>query len=191
MKSAGNKILVVEDDDDWTNIIGLLLGTAGYLNVKFTASGRGALNILKTFTPDCITIDLQLSDQDGSMLIRRIREQPLTANVPVVILTNYPKEKVSSLKAGADHFVSKNPNGEEFLATLQSLFRRRDMDAGIRRMGDVALQPEHGEVFLNGDLVAALTPKAFELFAPLIWAAGLAAYRRMIRELLDNTSGGQ
>lgn len=142
-RSAGYKILVVEDDDDWTEIIGLWLKTSGYFQVRFASSGAQALKLLKTYTPDCITLDLQLSDQDGSMLCRRIRSLPDTAKVPVIMLTNFAGEKATCLKAGADYFVGKNPNGLEFLATLEALFRRRDMDAGLRRMGDLAFETDH------------------------------------------------
>jgi len=82
MKSAGTKILVVEDDDDWTEIIRLWLKTGGYPTVRFAASGAQALKILKTFTPDCITLDLQLSDQDGSMLCAAYGASPRRSASP-------------------------------------------------------------------------------------------------------------
>jgi len=190
MRSAGNKILVVEDDDDWTEIIRLWLKTGGYETVRFAASGAQALKILKTFTPDCITLDLQLSDQDGSMLCRRIRALPETARTPVVMLTNYESEKAFCLKAGADYFVGKNPNGVEFLATLEALFRRRDMDAGIRRFGDLALEDGRWEVFMDGEFAAELTPKTFELLSILLERSPRPVGRKELFHLVEKREAG-
>lgn len=184
-RSAGSRILVVEDDDDWIEIIGLWLKTAGYCDVRFAASGAQALKLLKTFTPDCITLDLQLSDQDGSALCRRIRALPDTAKTPIVMLTNYAAEKVTCLKAGADYFVGKNPNGLEFLATLEALFRRRDMDAGLKRIGDLAFVPDRGEVYHDGELAATLTPKTFELFLTLVERAPSPVDRKDLFHLIE------
>ncbi|MFA5137667.1 MAG: response regulator transcription factor [Elusimicrobiota bacterium] len=188
-RSAGYKILVVEDDDDWTDIIGLWLKTSGYFQVRFASSGAQALKLLKTYTPDCITLDLQLSDQDGSMLCRRIRSLPNTAKVPVVMLTNYAGEKVTCLKAGADYFVGKNPNGLELLATLEALFRRRDMDAGLKRLGDLAFEADHCEVYHDGELAAALTPKTFELFLTLVERAPSPVDRKDLFHLIEKREG--
>jgi DNA-binding response OmpR family regulator len=190
MRSTGTKILVVEDDDDWAEIIGLWLKTGGYPDVRFAASGAQALKILRTFTPDCVTLDLQLSDQDGTMLCRRIRALPDTAKVPIVMLTNYEREKAACLRAGADYFVGKNPNGIEFLATLEALFRRRDMDASIRRFGDLALEDRVWKVFLNGEPAAELTPKTFELLGILLERSPKPVGRKELFHLVEKREQG-
>ena len=101
MRSAGNKILVVEDDDDWQQIVRLWLKTGGYGEARFASTGKEAMELLKEFTPDCIILDLQLPDTDGAALCKRIRALPAAAKVPIIVLTNFPGERAMCLKAGA------------------------------------------------------------------------------------------
>lgn len=190
MKSAGNKILVVEDDDDWQQIVKLWLKTGGYGEARFASTGKQAMELLKEFKPDCIVLDLQLADQDGTVLCKRIRALPETAKVPIIVLTNFPGEKAMCLRAGADYFVGKNPNGVEFLATIDAMFRRRDMDAGLRRIGDLAFKQEGCRVFLDGELIAELTPKTFELFVLLAEHGPTPVAREELFHLIETRPGG-
>ncbi|MFA6030739.1 MAG: response regulator transcription factor [Elusimicrobiota bacterium] len=186
MKSAGYRILVVEDEQDWSDIVRLWLKTAGYTNVEIVCSGAAALKSVRKDPPDCIILDLQLSDQDGTLVCRRIREMPRARATPIVMMTNYPGEKVLCLRSGADYFVAKSPNGNELLATLEAVFRRRDMDAGLMRVGDLAFQPDTYELFLDGRPAAKLTPKTYELMLILVRRSPSPIGREELFHLVDN-----
>ncbi|HBL17295.1 MAG: hypothetical protein A2X36_05915 [Elusimicrobia bacterium GWA2_69_24] len=185
-KRVGTQILIVEDDDDWSEIIRLWLKTSGYADLRTAASGRQALRMVRLSPPDCIILDLQLTDQDGSLLCRRIRELPETRKTPVIMLTNYAGEKVACLKAGADYFIAKSPNGEELLATIEAVFRRRDLDAGIERRDDLAFLPERHEIYLDGVLAATLTPKTYELLRTLVERSPSPVPREDLFRLVEN-----
>lgn len=72
------------------------------------------------------------------------------------------------LEFGADYFVQKSDNPAELVATLRALFRRRELDAGVYRKGDVALHLAQRTVFLREAKAATLTPKTFDLLYILI-----------------------
>jgi len=74
------------------------------------------------------------------------------------MLTNYESEKAHCLRRGG-LLRGKEPERVDFLATLEALFRRRDMDAGLRRYGDLALEPDHWEVYSDGDSWQASPPR--------------------------------
>ncbi|HAH08461.1 MAG TPA: hypothetical protein DCM05_18375, partial [Elusimicrobia bacterium] len=186
MKSAGYRLLVIEDDEEWTTIVRLWLKMAGYANVQFTDTGAQALRLVRKDPPDCVILDLQLTDQDGTLVCRRIRESLKTRDTPIIMFTNYAGEKVNCLKSGADYFVPKSPNGTELLATLEALFRRRDMDANLIRKGDLAFQPDRHEVYLDGRLAAKLTPKSYEILLTLVERSPSPVGREELFRFLDN-----
>jgi len=185
MPGFGRRLLVIEDDDDWTQIVRLWTKGAGYKDVRFAASGRQALRMVRAKLPDCIILDLQLSDQDGTAVCRKIRAIPEARKIPVIMMTNFAAEKVNCLKAGADYFLSKSPNGEELLATLEAVFRRRDMDADLERKGDLAFRPDRHEIFVDGQLAATLTPKTYELFKLLVDRSPAPVGREELFTLVD------
>lgn len=185
MLSAGKKILVVEDDDDWTQLIRLWVEAAGYRETRYVSSAAEALRALRRFAPDCILTDLQLSDGDGFELCRNIRAGSGTGRTPIIVMTSYAEEKINALRCGADHFVDKRPDGKELLASLEAVFRRRDLDMGLERHGDLALDPERLTVFLDGRPAAELTPKTFALLRLLVKRSPSPVDRKEILELIE------
>jgi len=185
-ETAGDNIVIVEDDDDWSEMIRLWLKTAGYKEARFAISIKQGLKLIKSRRPDCIILDLQLSDGDGHSLSKKLRENPETAKIPIIMMTSFAGEKVNALQAGADYFIAKTPNGAELLATLEALFRRRDLDADLERFGDLALRPDRNQVFLDGVCIAELTPKTFELFHLLVKRGPTPVPRDELFALVDN-----
>ncbi len=184
--TVGESLVVVEDDDDWSEMIRLWLKTANYKDVRFAISIKQGLKLIKARRPDCLILDLNLSDGDGHSMSRRLRENPDTAKLPIIMMTSFAGEKVNALKAGVDYFIAKTPNGSELLATLEALFRRRDLDADLERFGDLALQSNGHQVFLDGISVAELTPKTYELLHTLVTRGPTPVPRDELFSLLDN-----
>jgi len=164
---ARKKILVVDDEELWNDLLKTWLQSAGY-KVLCAFSAEEAMHIAFNEAPDCILLDFVLPDKNGSEVCRLLRASSVTRTVPIVLLTAHAKEKISGLQSGADYFVQKTEKPDEVLAILEALFRRRQMDAGIVVQGDLTLQPKDRSVFQGDDLLATLSPKTFELFYILV-----------------------
>lgn len=127
------KILIV--DDVATNRIVLKVKLAGacYETIQ-CATGEAALRLARSERPDLILLDLQLPDMNGIELCRRLRADPVTHTIPVVILTtlNDAVTRVAALNAGADDFLGKPIDELLLLARLRSLLRARETDEELR-----------------------------------------------------------
>lgn len=162
------KILIVDDNEDWNELVKLWLKNAGYQDLLVAANGASAIALARKAVPDCILLDLALPDMDGLEVCKTIRSIPALGKTPIVMLTAHRKDKIMGLEYGADYFVQKSENPAELLATLRAVFRRRELDQDIYRKGDVALNLGNREVFFHDVHVITLTPKTFELFYILL-----------------------
>lgn len=186
MKTAGTALLVVEDDDDWQQLIRLFLKSAKYPEVRYASSAKQALKLAKAHPPDCVILDLQLSDADGTDVVKKLRAMPETARVPILMMTSFGAEKVNCLRSGADYFIAKSPNGEELLATLEALFRRRDIDSRLTRRGDLAYRHDTREVYFGDAPAVPLTPKTFDLFVTLVERSPAPVGREELSKMVEN-----
>lgn len=127
------KILIV--DDVATNRIVLKVKLAGacYETIQ-AATGETALRLARIERPDLILLDMQLPDMNGIDLCRRLRAEPATRKVPIVMLTaaSDAATRVAALKAGADDFLVKPVDELLLLARLRSLLRARETDEELR-----------------------------------------------------------
>jgi adenylate cyclase len=116
-------ILAVDDQPQNLRLLDAVLTPRGYRIVTAT-SGEQALEKLRVAVPDLVLLDIVMPGIDGYEVCRRIRDNPATAFLPVVMITaSGDQEKISSIQAGADDFVSKPFNQGELLARVASLAR--------------------------------------------------------------------
>ena len=162
------KILVVDDNEDWVELVKLWLKTAGYQDLLIASNGAGAVALARKAVPDCILLDLALPDIDGLEVCKTIRSIPALGKTPIILLTAHRKDKIMGLEYGADYFVQKSENPAEILATLRAVFRRRELDLDIYRKEDISLDLSNRQVFFHDVHVVTLTPKTFELFYILL-----------------------
>jgi DNA-binding response OmpR family regulator len=145
--------------------------------------------------PDLIVLDLMLPGLDGLSVCRKLRANPQTAEIPIVMLTAKGEESdvVIGLEMGADDYVSKPFSPKELLARIRAVLRRPRAAAaaaqneGRRAVGPVLIDPDRHEVFLRNEPLA-LTLAEYRLLSTLMSRPGRVFTRE---QLLEKITGGE
>jgi CheY-like chemotaxis protein len=105
---AGERILVVEDNDANLRLVTFLLSSKGY-DVRGAADAQQALLMLETFRPRIILMDLQLPGTDGYALTRRLKADPSSRDILIIALTAFAMrgDEQKALAAGCDGYITK------------------------------------------------------------------------------------
>lgn len=122
---AGRNILICDDDDLLLELLQHRLGARGY-RVMLARDGREAIEQARKQQPDAVVLDAMMPVVDGYQVLRRFREDPALANVPIIFLTARKQEEdiVEALKLGASDYLAKPFIPEELLARLSRLLAR-------------------------------------------------------------------
>ena len=106
--AADGSVLVVEDDVELNELVGAYAQICGY-EYRRALDGTEALRQAKERAPDAVVLDLMLPDIDGFEVCRRLKNQPSTAQVPVIILTalDGAKEREKGKAVGAIEYLTK------------------------------------------------------------------------------------
>ena len=118
-------ILVVEDEPDIAEVIQYNLAREGY-RVDIVGDGEHALERIVREAPDLVLLDLMLPGLDGVELCRRLKEDPVTRPIPVIMVTAKGEESdvVLGLGVGADDYVAKPFSPRELTARVRAVLRR-------------------------------------------------------------------
>ena len=184
------RVLVVEDERDVAELIRYNLGKNGY-DVILAATGAGALKEARAMRPDVVLLDIMVPQLNGWEICRRLKHDPDTSGIPVIMVTGRVEEgdKVLGFEMGADDYVTKPFSPRELLARIRAVARRGHAAAPEKQalvtIGELEIDRHRFEVRLEGRPVE-LTPKEFELLAILAGAPGRVFGRE---ELLDAVWG--
>ena len=127
-------VLVVDDLPANVKLLATILKLEGF-QVSTAASGGEALQCLETDRPDVVLMDVMMPEMDGFEACRRIRENPETRYLPVVMVTALQEtaDRVQALEAGADDFLTKPVEETEVVARVHSLVRAGRARAELER----------------------------------------------------------
>jgi len=163
-----NKILIIEDDDDISELVRFNLEKDGF-KVIGVSTGEAGLKRVRTDRPDLVILDLMLPGMDGLTVCRELRTSPATRDIPVVMLTARGEDidVVAGLEVGADDYITKPFSPRVLTARVRALLRRRSAreettDTKLIRRGDIEIDVARHEVKVGGKAID-LTTTEFKL----------------------------
>ncbi len=122
---AGEKILIVEDNEKNRKLVRVILKNKGYTIIE-AEDAEKALSLLESVVPDIVLMDIGLPRMDGLEATRIIKLNKLTMNLPVIAVTAHAmhgdEEKI--LAAGCDDYISKPINVGEFPTIIETLLKK-------------------------------------------------------------------
>lgn len=120
---TSRSILVVDDERGFRDVVTVILESQGY-QVHQAHHANDALGLLDETMPDLILTDMMMPEMDGVGLIKRLRETPKWANIPVVVISAYsePEVQENAFAAGATGFISKPFSASELRSTVGAYF---------------------------------------------------------------------
>ena len=161
-------VLVVDDEKDIRELVGFHLAEDGYA-VSQAESGEDALAGVAAERPALVVLDVMLPGADGLEVCRRLRADPATATIPVIMLTARATEidRVLGLEIGADDYIVKPFSPRELVARVHAVLRRthgEDVPAPheVFERGRLRIDFDTYEAFLDGHRVD-LSLREFEL----------------------------
>ncbi len=121
--ASPRSILVVDDERGFCDVVTVILESQGY-QVHMAHHANDALDMLDEATPDLILTDMMMPEIDGVGLIKRLRETPAWAEIPVVVVSAYtePEIQENAFAAGATGFISKPFSASELRSTVGAYF---------------------------------------------------------------------
>ena len=161
---SNGKILVVDDDKNICELLGLYLENEGY-NVYIVNDGESAVREFQTFQPDLVILDIMLPRMDGWQVCREIRK---VSEKPIIMVTAKGEtfDKVLGLELGADDYIVKPFDPKEIVARIKAVLRRTHVSAATERKlveyDKLSINLTNYEMKVDGKIVNT-PPKELEL----------------------------
>ena len=181
-------LLLIEDDEAIAELIVWHFAREGF-SVRQTPDGEQALVLVEERVPDIVLLDWMIESLPGIEVCRRLRRNPKSANVPIIMLTARGEEedRIRGLETGADDYVTKPFSPRELVARVQAVLRRlRPALAGeMLNYADIELDSVAHKVVRAGQIVA-MGPTEFRLLRHFMEHPGRVFSRG---QLLDSVWG--
>jgi len=178
------RILVVEDEQDILELLRYNLTRENY-KVFCAASGEDAIKIAASESLDLIVLDLMLPKMDGLEVARRLKKNPRTQNIFIVMLTAKGDEAdiVTGLELGADDYITKPFSPRVLLARIKAVIRRprdeKSEDNAVIQIHNLVIHPGRREVRV-GETPVILTYTEFQVLHYLVRRPGWVFTRTQI-----------
>lgn len=176
------RLLVVEDQIKMANFLRQGLEEAGY-STDVAETGSAAESLVSENPYDLIVLDINLPDQNGMDTARHIRRDGFSGPILMLTALSTTRDKVHGLDAGADDYMTKPFEFDEFLARVRALLRRNSNQSGTSKLNfsDLEMDLIRRKVIRQNKEVT-LTTKEFSLLEYLLRNAGRPVTRTEISE---------
>ena len=187
----GHVILIVEDEPDLAEVVRYSAEKEGF-SPRVALTGQRALELASEEpSPDLVLLDLMLPDMSGIEICRRLRADPKTAQVPIIMVTARDDEidRIVGFEVGADDYVTKPFSVRELILRVRAVLRRRaspSEDARTRlSAGQVRVDMDAHRVWAS-EQELQLTPLEFKLLTTLIQRRGRVQTReRLLQDVWE------
>ena len=132
------KILIVDDDEKNLKLLGSLLEFYNY-DYKEARNGVEALEKTDSYKPDLIILDIMMPEMDGYEACKRLKADPVTQNIPVVIITalSDKESRIDGLNAGANDFLTKPVDKNELAVRVRNLLKVKEFEDFLERHNEI------------------------------------------------------
>lgn len=182
-------IYIVEDDKNIREIETFALKNSGYQIRDFECAAQFYAKMEEKL-PNLILLDVMLPDEDGLNIVKKIRSNPESRKIPVIMVTAKTTEldKVKGLDMGADDYLTKPFGVMELISRVKALLRRCEgaEDEKFYSVGNLLLDVVKHSVSVDGESIE-LTYKEYELLRLLMQNAGIVTSRDVIMERVWGT----
>lgn len=182
--------LLIDDDDIIRDLLVASVDKSEF-TIDFVNCADRAFKQSLLHRFDLLIVDIDLPDRNGLDLCASLRENPVTANVPIIIFSGHDKESdvITALELGADDYVDKSSSVEVLIARMRNILRRnqltsRGADESLLQIGDLSLDCERFECSLEGERVN-LTRIEFRILEHLLRFPGKVLTRASIIEQIQ------
>ena len=182
-------IYIVEDDENIREIETIALKNSNYMVCAFEKATT-FYKKLEDIMPDLVLLDVMLPDESGYDIVRKLRKNPQTKRLPVIMVTAKTAEMdmIKGLDDGADDYIKKPFSIMELITRVKALLRRTETeDVKILQMEHILLDHERHIVYVDNQPVE-LTFKEYELLKLLMTNAGIVTSREEILEKVWGTN---
>ncbi len=162
-------IYLLEDDGGIRNFVIYALNSSGFEAEGFEYPSKFR-KAVEERVPELVLLDRMLPEEDGISVMKKLRENPETADIPIIMLTALGREadKVEGLDSGADDYIAKPFGTMELISRIKALLRRSGRSASEKlTMGGLCLCPSEHEVYADGKQVI-LTLKEYDMLLFLV-----------------------
>ncbi|MCI8643096.1 MAG: response regulator transcription factor [Lachnospiraceae bacterium] len=177
-------VYIVEDDANIREIESFALKNSGFA-VEAFACAKDFYNGLLKRPPDLVLLDIMLPDEDGLIVLGKLRSGAGTRKLPVILVTAKTTEvdKVKGLDGGADDYMTKPFGVLELISRVKALLRRSTQDSAAEELsvGEITLDMARRAAYVAGK-PCGLTYKEFELLHLLLVNAGIVLKRDLLME---------
>ena len=177
-------IYIVEDDTNIREIESFALKNSGYQTQDF-GNAKEFYRAVKEKKPDLALLDIMLPDEDGMEILQKLRKNPETKRLPIIMVTAKATEldRVKGLDLGADDYIIKPFGVMELISRVKALLRRSmgEIHEKILKVDEILMDDERHQVYVS-DKPCELTFKEYELLRLLMQNRGIVLSRDVIMD---------